>query len=354
VNEQEKYIKRCIELARNGLSAAMPNPSVGAVLVFDNTIIGEGFTSAYGGKHAEVNAIESVTNINLLSQATLYVSLEPCSHFGKTPPCADLIIASKIKKVIIGAKDSNEKVSGKGIQKLKNAGIAVEVGILEKECREVNKRFFTFHEKKRPYIILKWAQTLDGFIAPNPETRNSKNPVWITNHYSRQLVHQWRSQEQAILVGTTTVLADNPKLDVRDFKGKNPIRIILDKAGKIDDSFHVKDNSIKTIVFTEEINKVSKENLQYENCIFDGNLINFICSKLFDLNIQSLIVEGGSKTLTSFIDSNFWDEAFVFIGNTNFGNGINAPKIPNGLMEKLEVKNDFLLKIKNHDNNHNF
>jgi diaminohydroxyphosphoribosylaminopyrimidine deaminase/5-amino-6-(5-phosphoribosylamino)uracil reductase len=354
VNEQEKYIKRCIDLAKNGLSAAMPNPSVGAVLVFDNVIIGEGFTSAYGGKHAEVNAIESVKDIYLLAQATLYVSLEPCSHFGKTPPCADLIIASKIKKVIIGAKDSNEKVSGKGIQKLLDAGIDVEVGVLEKECREVNKRFFTFYEKQRPYIILKWAQTLDGFIAPNPETRNSKNPVWITNQYSRQLVHQWRSQEQAILVGTKTVLADNPKLNVRDVYGKNPLRIVLDRTGKINDSFHVKDNTLKTIVFTEKINMVSKENLIYENCIFDDNLLNFICLKLYKLNIQSIIIEGGSSTLNSFISSNFWDEANVFIGNTNFGSGIKAPKLPNGKIKKLVLKNDFLINIKNHDNNHNF
>jgi diaminohydroxyphosphoribosylaminopyrimidine deaminase/5-amino-6-(5-phosphoribosylamino)uracil reductase len=354
VNEQEKYIKRCIVLAKNGLPAAMPNPSVGAVLVFNNTIIGEGFTSAYGGKHAEVNAIESVKNKSLLSQATLYVSLEPCSHFGKTPPCADLIIVSKIKKVVVGAKDSNEKVAGKGIQKLLDAGIEVEVGILENECREVNKRFFIFHEKQRPFIILKWAQTLDGFIAPNPEARNSKNPVWITNEYSRQLVHQWRSEEQAILVGTTTVLSDNPNLNVRDFYGKNPIRLVLDKTGKINDSFHVKDNTIQTIVFTEEKNQVSKENLIYENCILDATVLNFICLKLFEQNIQSVIIEGGSTTLTSFIDAKLWDEARIFIGNTTFGNGIKAPKMPEGEMEKLVLKNDFLLKIKNHDNNHNF
>ena len=267
---EEFYINRCLELAKNGLPSAMPNPSVGAVIVYENEIIGEGFTSAYGGFHAEVNAINSVKDKTLLSKSTIYVSLEPCSHYGKTPPCCDLILKNNIPNIVIGTMDTNSKVAGEGIKKLIAEGKNVMVGVLEKECIESNKRFFTFHNKKRPYIILKWAESQDGFLSP--EKKENVAPVWITNEYSRQLVHKWRSEEQAILVGTKTVIDDNPKLNVRDWEGKNPIRIVLDRIGKITGNYHVKDQKIKTIIITEQENLTSFENLIFEYAIFDFHL----------------------------------------------------------------------------------
>ena len=336
VNTNQKYIKRCIEIAKNGLSNAMPNPSVGAVIVYNDTIIGEGYTSAYGGNHAEVNAINSVKDKSLLAKSTIYVSLEPCSHFGKTPPCCNLIIEHNIPNIVVGILDSNKKVAGNGIKKLLEAGRNVTVGILEKECYQSNIRFFTFHEKKRPYIILKWAETLNGFIAP--ETRNDQKPVWITNEYSRQLVHKWRSEEQAILVGTQTVIDDNPKLDVRDWSGKNPVRIVLDLNNRIPKENHIFDNQQETIVISDK-NNINKENLAQE-----------IANLLFDKNIQSVIIEGGSKTLQTFIDANLWDEARIFVGNCTFEKGIKAPILNKMYQEKSEtIDTDKLLIFKNYD-----
>ena len=352
MNQHEFYIKRCLELAINGMPSAMPNPSVGAVIVYENKIIGEGFTSAYGGNHAEVNAIHSVKDKLLLSKSTLYVSLEPCSHFGKTPPCADLIVKHKIPNVVIGTLDSNEKVAGNGIKKLKEAGINAIVGILEKECYDLNKRFFTFHNNKRPYIILKWAETLDGFIAPiqqesNKDTVKYKKSISISNEFSRQLVHKWRSEEQAILVGTTTVLNDNPKLDVRDWKGKNPIRVILDKSGKITPLYNVKDTSIKTIVITEQEKTFSFDNLIYEKCIFNQELVTSICKILYKHKIQSVFIEGGTKTLQSFIDANLWDEARIFKSDSLLGFGIKSPKIQSESTTSKFVLHDKLLTLYN-------
>ncbi|QWX82564.1 bifunctional diaminohydroxyphosphoribosylaminopyrimidine deaminase/5-amino-6-(5-phosphoribosylamino)uracil reductase RibD [Cellulophaga sp. HaHaR_3_176] len=340
----EFYILRCIQIAQNGLGTTAPNPMVGAVVVHENKIIGEGYTSPYGGAHAEVNAIESVTNKALLKEATIYVTLEPCSHYGKTPPCADLIIKHQIPKVIIGLLDPHEKVAGKGVQKLKDAGCEVSVGILEKECRLHHKRFLTFQEKKRPYIILKWAATADGFIAPNKSLRNDiKEPFWITNAYSKQLVHKWRSEEQAILVGTNTVLEDNPKLDVRNWNGKNPTRIILDRSLKTNSSFHVLDKSVKTIVFTE----VKDESKHLKGV--DYILINFstavalqICNALHKLNIQSLFIEGGAQTLQSFIDENLWDEARVFNGVSSFKTGTKAPTLNVKMISSEQIETDTL------------
>jgi diaminohydroxyphosphoribosylaminopyrimidine deaminase/5-amino-6-(5-phosphoribosylamino)uracil reductase len=259
VKIHEKYIKRCIELAKNGLGTTYPNPLVGSVIVFENQIIGEGWHQKAGKPHAEVHAINSVKDISLLSKATIYVSLEPCSHFGKTPPCSDLIIENNIPNVVIGTVDPNEKVAGKGIQKLIDAGIHVTIGILENECNELNKRFFTFHQKKRPYIILKWAETADGFIAP--VFKNKQQPVWITNPSSRQLVHKWRSEEQAILVGTQTVLDDNPSLSVRDWTGNQPIKIILDPKNRLDENLTVFNSDEKTLVISEH-----KKTFTNENC----------------------------------------------------------------------------------------
>ncbi len=325
----EKYIRRCIQLGENGLGTAAPNPMVGAVIVNHEAIIGEGHTSPYGGQLEEVNAVASVSDKSLLSKSTLYVTLEPCSHFGKTPPCVNLIIEHNIPKVVIGIQDPHDKVAGKGIQKLRDSGIEVIVGVLEEECRKHHKRFLSFQEKKRPYTILKWAETSDGFIAPSAAMR-SKNPqpYWITNPYSRQMVHQWRSEEQAILVGTKTVTEDNPKLTVRDWEGAHPIRVVLDKKLEIPHNSHIMDSSVKTIVITEVADTSQYlPGLVYEVIDFNENMGQNICSVLFRHSIASLIVEGGAKTLQSFIDEGLWDEARIFKGAETFGDGVEGPKI---------------------------
>ena len=335
----EHYIKRCLEISKLGIGTTRPNPSVGAVLVVDDRIIGEGFTSPYGGNHAEVNAISAVKDQTLLAIATMYVTLEPCSHFGKTPPCADLIIKSEIKKVVIGCIDSNVLVAGKGIERLQNAGCEVIVGVLEKECKAHHKRFFTFQTKKRPFIILKWAQTLDAYVAP--KNRAIQAPVWITNEASRQLVHKWRSEEQAILVGTTTVLDDNPRLDVRYWKGEDPVRIVIDKELKIPTNLKVYDGSVKTIFINESSTSV-KGAIFFEKINFSKPIAIQICEVLFKHNIQSLIVEGGTKTIQTFIDENLWDEARVFSGEVHFNDGVNAPKFDVIPTNKENIKGDIL------------
>lgn len=336
----EKYIKRCIELAKNGLGTTYPNPLVGSVIVCNDQIIGEGWHQKAGSPHAEVNAIQSVKDKSLLSKATIYVSLEPCSHFGKTPPCSDLIIANKIPNIVIGTIDPFAKVAGTGIKKLIEAGANVTVGILEDECYELNKRFFTFHIKKRPYIILKWAESNEGFIAPI--TREEQKPIWITSELSRQLVHKWRSEEQAILVGTNTVLEDNPTLTTRNWSGNNPIRIVLDQNNKISKESHIFDNQAKTI-------SISKNEMP-----FDENLAANIASFLFEQNIQSVLIEGGTKTLQTFIDSNLWDEARIFKGALSFNKGIKAPEFNFASSNKTQLTEDELVTFRNHDHNHNF
>lgn len=346
MNIHERYISRCIELAKNGFGTTYPNPMVGSVIVYEDEIIGEGWHRKSGEAHAEVNAINSVKDKSLLAKSTIYVSLEPCSHFGKTPPCSDLIIEKQIPNIVIGTIDSNEKVSGKGIQKLRDAGRNVVVGVLEKECQELNKRFFTYHNKKRPYIILKWAESSDSFIAP--KRKEEQKPVWISNEFSRQLVHKWRSEEQAILVGTNTIIEDNPKLNTRDWASKNPTRIVIDRLGKIDESYFVKDNSVKTIFITESENLSSHENIIYENAIFDIRLAEKICSILVKHSIQSVIIEGGKKTLDTFINAGLWDEARVFVSDIFLHNGIKAPRLSGKYVEK-KIKNDQLLTFYNHD-----
>lgn len=333
MNSQETYIKRCIEIAKNGLGNTRPNPMVGSVIVHENKIIGEGFTNPFGGNHAEVNAINSVLNKKLLKEATLYVTLEPCSHFGKTPPCSDLIIKYKIPNVVIGCIDDNEKVAGKGIKKLRDAGCNVTVGILEQACKNHHKRFFTFHNKKRPYIILKWAETSDGFIAP--ETKNEQKPVWITNPFSRKLVHKWRAEEQAILVGTNTVIQDNPNLTTRDWAGNNPIRIVIDKNEKLSKKFIVFNTEAETLL-------ISKNNID-----FSKPMAKQICEYLFEKNINSVIIEGGAKTLQTFINENLWDEARVFMGQVELKKGIKAPKIQGKLISEKYIISDTLKLYKN-------
>lgn len=322
MNTHETYIKRCLQIAKNGLGYTRPNPMVGAVITYNNRIIGEGFTSAYGGNHAEVNAIDSVKDKSLLKLATLYVTLEPCSHYGKTPPCSDLIIHHNIPNIVIGCMDDNPQVAGKGIKKLLEAGRQVKIGVLEEECKTHHKRFFTFHNKKRPYVILKWAETNDGFIAP--KKRDKKKPVWITNSLSRQLVHKWRAEEHAILVGTQTVLQDNPSLTVRDWTGQNPIRIVLDKNTVLDNTHTLFNNEAETLRL-KETNAKS------------------ICDALYKHNITSVIIEGGTKTLQLFIDANLWDEARIFKGNILFSEGVKAPVLQGQLMTTNYLENDTLL-----------
>jgi diaminohydroxyphosphoribosylaminopyrimidine deaminase/5-amino-6-(5-phosphoribosylamino)uracil reductase len=314
--------------------------------VHQNKIIAEGFTSPYGKNHAEVNAINAVKEKALLKEATIYVTLEPCSHFGKTPPCADLIIKHQLKQVVIGCLDSNSLVAGKGIERLRNANIAVIVGVLEDECRKHHKRFFTVQEKKRPYIILKWAETKDGFVAPLSKFENK--PVFISNSYSQQLVHRLRSKEQAILVGVNTVLADNPKLNVRSWSGENPIRVVLDSRFRTPKNLNILDGSVKTIfiiaagIKQQELSK----NLIFEEINFSKNIAKQICEVLYKHSIQSLIVEGGAQTLQTFINENLWDEALVFEGDNVFLEGVKAP-----IIEKKNtiesIKNDVLKTYRN-------
>lgn len=350
----EKYLNRCLELAQNGLGTTYPNPLVGSVIVYEDQIIGEGWHKKAGEPHAEVNAINSVKDKSLLSKATIYVSLEPCSHFGKTPPCSDLIIENKIPNVVIGTVDPNERVAGKGIQKLLLAGHNVTIGVLDEKCLELNKRFFTFHQKKRPYIILKWAETADGFIAPHENLRKAINddeqkPVWITNHYSRQLVHKWRTEEQGILVGTQTALDDNPSLNVRDWQGTNPVKIILDRQNRLPEDLAVFNSTSKTIILSETRKTFKNESCLSEVINFNGNLAQEICDALFRHNIQSVIIEGGARTLQTFIDANLWDEARIFKGKTTFVEGTQAPRLSGELVEKQNVLDDELLIFRNYD-----
>ena len=334
MTNHETYIKRCLFIAKLGLGKTRPNPMVGCVIVYKNEIIGEGFTSPYGGNHAEVNAIKSVRDKSKLKSSTLYVTLEPCSHFGKTPPCSDLIVENKIPNVVIGCFDVNEKVTGKGVAKLKESGCNVIVGILEKECKNHHKRFFTFHIKKRPYIILKWAETLDAFIAP--ESKSERKPIWITNELSRQLVHKWRTEEQAILVGKNTVIQDNPSLTARDWTGENPVRIVLDPDESLSKNLNVFNNEAKTFV-------ISGKDIDYSNEVAEQ-----ISDFLFKKNINSVIIEGGSQTLQTFLNSNLWDEARVFIGQKEFKKGIKAPEFKGTLLSE-HILNFDILKIYNND-----
>lgn len=335
-------MQRCIDLAKNGLGTTYPNPLVGSVVVFEDRIIGEGWHQKAGKPHAEVNAICSVKDKKKLKEATIYVNLEPCNHFGKTPPCVDFIIQNNIQNVVIGTTDPNIKVSGSGVKKLEKAGVRVTLGVLENKCKKLNRRFFTFHEKKRPYIILKWAQTQDGFIAPSEDYRINKNlterkPVWITNSLSRQLIHKWRSEEASILIGTQTAIDDNPRLNARDWAGNNPIRLVLDSKDRIPKKSNIFDNSSKTIVFTKDLMN------------FEGNIAQQISEILFLKEIQTLIVEGGQQTIQTFIDENIWDEARVFIGKSFFEKGTKAPEIKATYSEKYFLENDELLIFKNND-----
>lgn len=338
VNRDELYMSRCLDLARQGMGSVAPNPMVGAVIVHNGRIIGEGFHQHFGGPHAEVIAVNSVSDKNLLKEATIYVSLEPCAHHGKTPPCSDLLVECGFQRVVIGCKDTFSKVSGKGIEKLKKAGIEVEVGVLEQECRELNKRFFTFHERQRPYVILKWAQSKDGYLdrlRPNDE----KGVNWISSPETKVLVHKWRSEEQSILVGRKTVQNDNPSLTVREFSGTNPTRIIIDSQLQLPDDLNIFSDEAPSIIFNRVKNEV-KGNIEYIR-ISETNT-QLILHELYNRNILSVFVEGGSRTLQYFIFGNVWDEARVIVGNTNFHEGEKAPTINKAPSESFPFSTDMI------------
>ncbi len=327
----EQYMNRCIQLAKIAEGNVAPNPMVGAILVHENKIIGEAFHKKYGEPHAEVNCINNVRDEhkNLIEQSTLYVSLEPCSHYGKTPPCADLIVRKKIPKVIIGCQDIFKEVAGKGIQKLNDAGIETTVGVLEKECSELNKRFFIFHQKQRPYIILKWAQSANGKIGKKGER------IFISNDYTNRLVHKWRSEEAAIMIGTNTAQEDNPSLTTRLWQGKNPVRIIIDKKLRLSSSLLLFDGETPTIIYNL-FKESGGKNLNYIK-LGNEKIINELLQSLFEMNIQSILVEGGRKTLQSFIDADLWDEARVITNEKLIiENGIAAPEMKNFILEKQE------------------
>ena len=325
--EHEIFMQRCVDLAYLGQGNVSPNPMVGCVIVKNGLIIGEGYHSEYSGKHAEIKAIESVIDQKEIENSTVYISLEPCVHHGKTPPCVHELINRKIKTAVIGSRDSNPIVGGKGIESLKRVGIEVIENILEEECRKLNKRFFTFHEKRRPYVILKWAQTSDGYLDKNREI-GEKGVNWISSPESKVLVHKWRSEEQSILVGRNTILNDNPSLTVREISGKNPTRIVIDSQLQLSKDVNIFSKDAPTLVF----NRLKNDKIDGVEWIkISETSTKHILDELFKRNIQSVLVEGGSRTLQYFIIDNVWDEARVIVGDVKFGDGIKAPvmnKVP--------------------------
>ena len=332
-----KYMRRCLELAAKAEGLTYPNPLVGSVIVHNNSVIGEGYHIRAGEPHAEVNAINSVSDKSVLKSSTLYVNLEPCSHFGKTPPCSDLIINHGIKNVVIGTVDTSTVVSGKGIEKLRNAGCNVIVGILDNECRFLNRRFFTNIEKKRPYVILKWAQSTDGYIDRIRIMGNDNKPVWITGNPEKVLVHRWRACEQAILAGAGTIRADNPQLNVREWTGSQPLKVVLSRSGNVGQNSAFASPDGTFVVFTSDINIDLPEEAKV---LLDNNkpAAAQIMDYLHYAGIQSLFVEGGAEVLNHFIETGYWDEARVFTGNFPFIDGIKAPYLRD---MKLKEKHKF-------------
>lgn len=321
--EDEKYMRRCLQLAANGLCRTAPNPMVGAVLVCDGRIIGEGYHARCGQAHAEVNAIRSVKDPALLCRSTLYVSLEPCSHYGKTPPCADLIVEKGIPRIVVGCQDPFAKVAGRGIQKLRDAGREVVVGVLEQECRTLIRRFITFHTEKRPYITLKWAESADGYLDAK---RTDGTPIRLSSDLTTMLVHKKRAEHSAILVGTRTALLDNPSLTVRQWYGPSPVRVVIDRQCALPDSLHLFDGTVPTLVFTA-LKRAGKPNVDYIQVDFERPLLPQLLAELYARNLQSLLVEGGSATLRSFLDADLWDEAFVEETPLRLGDGVPAPVV---------------------------
>lgn len=334
----EKFMLRAIEVARLGIGNVAPNPMVGCVIVHQGVIIGEGYHREFGKPHAEVNAVNSVKDKALLKKSTLYVTLEPCSHHGKTPPCSDLILAYGIPNVVVGTEDPFAAVAGRGLEKLRKGGCNLLQGYLEASCVALNRRFFTFHQKKRPYIILKWAQTADGFIDMDRSQEHYGEPTWITNDLSKIAVHKMRADESAILVGTNTATKDNPSLTVREWVGRQPLRLVIDRALKLPSELLLFDQRVPTVVYTSKVVPV-KHNLEFKQILFNGTELEQILNDLHERGIQSLIVEGGQKLLNSFIDRGIWDEARVFTGKCNFHKGIRAPVL-DAMMVKSEELDD--------------
>ena len=340
--QHQFYLDRCIQLAQLGAGSVSPNPMVGAVIVCDDQIIGEGYHMAYGQAHAEVNAIKNVfeNHVNakeLLKRSTIYVNLEPCSHFGKTPPCADLIISNEIPKVVIGCRDPFDQINGKGIEKLRNAGIEVIEDVLTEKCLDLNKRFFTRIQKLRPYIILKWAQTSNGFFSPLDGSKR-----WISSKEAKQLVHRWRSEEDAVLVGKNTALADDPLLNVREWSGRDPVRIVIDRRLELPKELNVFDQTQDTIIFNNLKTDIEGKIKYLELEDFDNLLPQLIAYQLYLMDIQSLIVEGGSKTLNLFLESGLWDEARVFISPESWEEGVLAPELKGNSDEVQKIGPDIL------------
>lgn len=351
----EIFMARCLELARCGEGSVSPNPMVGAVVVHDGKIIGEGYHIKHGQAHAEVNAIAAVKDKSLLPESTIYVNLEPCSHFGKTPPCADLIKDMRIPRVVVASTDPNPLVAGRGVDTLRKAGRDVTVGVLEQEALELNRRFYTFHIQKRPYVILKWAQTLDGYIDAIRKEDDPIAPIWITNELSRRLVHKWRSDEQAILVGTNTVEKDNPKLNVRDWSGNNPLRVVLDRKLRLSVGSNVFDGSVPTLVFTGNNASASQRKpdlqdvpgLELLTIDFAKGIEQQVLTELYQRGVLSVIVEGGAALINNFVRKNLWDESRVFVGNTFFGDGVKAPNLTGELYSYDEIGDSKLFTYRN-------
>jgi diaminohydroxyphosphoribosylaminopyrimidine deaminase/5-amino-6-(5-phosphoribosylamino)uracil reductase len=340
MTKDELYMQRCLELASNGIRAVAPNPMVGAIVVNDNRIIGEGYHQQFGGAHAEVNAINSVGNKEMLRNSTLYVNLEPCAHFGKTPPCTELIIKFGIPRVIIASSDPNPQVNGRGIRMLQESGCEVITGILEKEAMELNRRFFHFHTGGRPYFILKWAETMDGFIDKLRNKEDSPRQNWITDDVCRILVHRWRTEEQAIMVGTNTALLDNPRLDSRYWPGNNPIKLIPDRELKIPLNFNLFNSSAIVYLFNSLHDK-QEGHIHFKKTDFSrfmDELIIFLNEKA----IQSVLIEGGSTLIQSFINKGIWDEARIFRGPVKFGDGLKAPSISGTCIYENQISNSRL------------
>lgn len=347
--EHEHFMQRCLDLALLGAGAVSPNPMVGSVIVCDGRIIGEGYHRKFGEAHAEALAVQEVLQNfsnaeELLKRSTIYVSLEPCAHFGKRPPCADLIIRYRIPKVVVGCRDPFEQVNGKGIEKIREAGLEVVEGILTEKCLDLNKRFFTRIQKQRPYIILKWAQTADGFFAPADGSKR-----WISSDLSKKLVHRWRAEEDAVLVGKNTAHADNPQLNVREVPGRNPLRIIIDRNLELPTSLHVFDQSQDTIIFNSVKTDIDGRIKYLELEDFDNLLPQLICYQLFLMDVQSIIIEGGAQTLQLFIQAGLWDEARIFTGPDTWDSGIEAPRIAGREIQRIKTGTDHLSIRLNHN-----
>jgi len=331
------FMERCLELAKKGLGNTYPNPLVGCVIVHEGKIIAEGWHKKAGCNHAEREAILKVKDPSVLANSTLYVNLEPCDHFGKTPPCTDLILEMEIPRVIIGCLDENKKVLGKGLKKLKAAGCEVGIGVLESKCQKLNRRFFSFHQKKRPYVILKWAESLDGFMAP----KETHKKYWLTDPLSKQRVHQWRSQEQSIMIGVQTALNDNPKLNTRMWKGKNPLAVVIDPKQKLSST------KVDFNLNVRELLSIKNQN-QEDKTDYLPLKAQEILDQLYNNNLQSVIIEGGSKTLQCFIDAGLWDEARIFITKEKLGAGLKGPLINRDITHSIsKIKSDTLITLYN-------